>query len=153
MFVGALRLVLQIPGARSLKDRRRVALSLKERLQNRLHVSAAEVGSLDDPRFAEIAVAVVSNDAAVCDRVMADAAAMAGTHPDAVLTDRRSEIVSFGAGGRGLRDGIESLPLSAPGEGPRRTLPSFDDEATSLGDDTEATWCGDEEDDDGKAPR
>ncbi len=151
MFVGALRLVLQIPGARSLKDKRRVAVSLKERLQSRLHVSAAEVGSLDDPRYAEIAVAVVSNEAAVCDRVMADAAAMAGTHPDAVLTDRRSEIVSFGAGGRGLQDGIESLATSLPG--PRRPAPSFDDEATSLGDDGEATWCGDEEDDDGKAPR
>ena len=50
MFVGVLRLTLQIPGSRSLKDKRRVTMSLKERLQARLHVSAAEVSSLDKTR-------------------------------------------------------------------------------------------------------
>jgi uncharacterized protein YlxP (DUF503 family) len=146
MFVGVLRLVLQIPGARSLKDKRRVAVSLKERLQGRLHVSAAEVGSLDDPRYAEIGVAVVSNDAAVCDRVLADAASMAGTHPDAVLADRRFEVVPFGAGGSGLAHGIE-----ATGHGPPASRISIHEEPTSLGDE-DATWCGDEEADDEKGP-
>lgn len=151
MFVGVLRLTLQIPGSRSLKDKRRVTMSLKERLQARLHVSAAEVSALDNHRIAEIGVAVVSNEAAVCDRVLADAVAMASTHPDAVLADRRSEIVPFGEAGQSLAHGIEH---GAHGTYGRAPLPSIHDEETAMGgEDEEATWCGDEGSDDGKGPR
>jgi len=107
MFVGVMRFSLQIVGARSLKDRRSVVRSLKERVQGRLHVSIAEVGALDHPQHATFGVACVSNDAAVCDQVLADVARMAGTLPDAVLTDRATEIVPFGEGGRGVEGGIE----------------------------------------------
>ena len=109
MFVGVQRLVLQIPGARSLKDRRQVVRSFKERVQARLRVSVAEVGVLDNPRQATLAVAVVSNEAAVCDEVLARVATMAGTLSDAVLADRATEIVPFGFGGQGIRGGIEHL--------------------------------------------
>src|SRR5690242_7682712 len=108
MFVGVLRFSLQIPGARSLKDRRSVVRSLKERAQGRLRVSIAEVGNLEDPRYATFGVAVVSNSATVCDQVLANVASMAGSLPDAILTDRATEILPFGEGGRGVRGGIES---------------------------------------------
>jgi hypothetical protein len=118
MFVGVMRLGLVIPGARSLKDRRRVVLSFKERVQSRFRVSIAEVGALDHPRHATLGVAVVSNEAAVCDSVLADVAHAAGTLSDAVLADRATEIVPFGEGGGGVRGGIEgALDLGAPGEG------------------------------------
>lgn len=109
MFVGVLRLSLDIVGARSLKDRRSVVRSLKERVQSRLKVSIAEVGELNDPRRAMLGVAVVSNSASQCDQVLASVASMAGSLPDAVLTDRATEIVAFGEGGRGIQGGIESL--------------------------------------------
>lgn len=108
MFVGVLRFSLQIPGARSLKDRRSVVRSLKERVQGRLRVSIAEVGNVEDPRYATLGVAVVSSSSSVCDQVLSSVASMAGTLPDAILTDRATEIVSFGEGGRGVRGGIES---------------------------------------------
>ncbi|MBI5536252.1 MAG: DUF503 domain-containing protein [Deltaproteobacteria bacterium] len=114
MFVGVQRLVLQIPGARSLKDRRQVVRSFKDRLQARMHVSVAEVGDLEHPQHATIAVAVVSNEAAVCDEMMAKAASMAGSLPDAVLADRATEVVPFGFGGRGIRGGIEQLGAYEP---------------------------------------
>ena len=107
MFVGVMRFSLQIVGARSLKDKRSVVRSLKERVQSRLRVSIAEVGALDHPQHATLGVAVVSNDAAVCDQLLADVARMAGTLPDAVLADRATEIVPFGEGGRGVEGGIE----------------------------------------------
>ena len=107
MFVGVLRLRLDIVGARSLKDKRSVVRSLKERAQARMRVSIAEVGVLDDPRRATLGVAVVSNSAAMCDKVLADVAAMAGSLPHAVLTDRATEIVPFGEGGAGVQGGIE----------------------------------------------
>jgi uncharacterized protein YlxP (DUF503 family) len=118
MFVGVLRLSLDIVGARSLKDRRSVVRSLKERAQSRMKVSIAEVGVLDDPRRATLGVAVVSNSASVCDQVLASVASMAGSLPDAVLTDRATEIVSFGDGGRGIQGGIEGL-LDEPWSGSR----------------------------------
>src|SRR5262245_54555550 len=107
MFVGVLRFSLQIVGARSLKDKRSVVRSLKERAQSRMRVSIAEVGPLDDPRYATLGVAVVSNSSTVCDQVLSSVVSMAGTLPDAVLTDRATEIVSFGDGGRGVQGGIE----------------------------------------------
>ena len=45
--VGVLRVVLHVPGSRSLKDRRRVVLSLKDRLVTRHKASVAEVGHLE----------------------------------------------------------------------------------------------------------
>ena len=107
MYVGVLRLHLSIVGARSLKDKRSVVRSFKERAQARLRVSIAEVGQLDHPRHASLGVAVVSNSAAQCDKVLSSVASMAGTLPDAILTDRASEIIPFGEGGAGLQGGIE----------------------------------------------
>ncbi len=107
MFVGVLRLSLDIVGARSLKDKRSVVRSFKERARSRMHVSIAEVAALDDPRRAIIGVACISNSATVCDQVLADVASMAGTLKDALLTDRATEIISLGEGGSGVRGGIE----------------------------------------------
>ena len=61
MFIGVLQMELSIPGAQSLKDKRRVIKSVKDRLSARHNVSVAEV----DPRRAPpvvLAVAMVSND-------------------------------------------------------------------------------------------
>jgi uncharacterized protein YlxP (DUF503 family) len=113
MFVGVMRLSLQIVGARSLKDKRSVVRSFKERAQSRLRVSIAEVGMLDHPQHATFGVSCVSNDAAVCDGVLADVAHMAGTLPDAVLTDRSTEILPFGEGGRGVEGAFLAGGLEA----------------------------------------
>lgn len=107
MFVGVLRVTLQIVGARSLKDRRSVVRSFKERAQARLRVSVAEVGALDDPRHATLGVAVVANEAAHCDEVLASVVAMANALSNAVLSDVATEIIALGEGGRGVRGGIE----------------------------------------------
>lgn len=111
MFVGVQRLVFQIPGARSLKDRRQVVRSFKDRVQSRLRISVAEVGELERPGHATVAMAVVSNEAAVCDEVLAKAATMASTLANAVLSDRATEVVAYGHGGSGIQGGIEHLRL------------------------------------------
>jgi uncharacterized protein YlxP (DUF503 family) len=108
MFIGVARLVLQIPGARSLKDRRRVVKSLKDRMRSRLPVAIAEVGELERYQVATLGVAVVSNEAARCSEVLAAAASMARVARDAVLSDVATEILSVGPGGRGIRGGIET---------------------------------------------
>jgi uncharacterized protein len=107
MFVGVLRLVLSIPGARSLKDRRRVVKSFKDRVRARLPVSLAEIGDLERYQVATLGVAVVANDAARCSEVLSAAVAMARVARDAVLADVATEVLTLGDGGRSIQGGIE----------------------------------------------
>jgi uncharacterized protein YlxP (DUF503 family) len=60
--VGVLQLELSVPDAFSLKDKRRVVKSLKDRIAHGHNVSIAEVGALDEHRRAILGVAMVSND-------------------------------------------------------------------------------------------
>src|SRR6187551_1474145 len=117
MFVGVLRLVFQIPGAASLKDRRRVVKSFKDRVRARFPVSIAEIGDLERYQVATLGVAIVSRDAERCSEVMSAVSRSAGLVGDAVLADVATEIVSFGDGGSGVRGGIEqALGRLAPAE-------------------------------------
>jgi uncharacterized protein len=109
MHVGVMRLVLEIPGARSLKDKRQVVRSFKERVKSRIAVSIAEVGHLDKLQLAAFGVAVVSGDAAVCEELLGRVTALASTLPNAVLTDRATEVIPFGDEGSGVVGGIEQV--------------------------------------------
>ncbi len=62
MVIGVLRVKLAVFESTSLKDKRRVVKSLKERLAGRFNVSIAEVDSLDHRQQAELGVALVAND-------------------------------------------------------------------------------------------
>ncbi|HUB25634.1 MAG TPA: DUF503 domain-containing protein [Tepidisphaeraceae bacterium] len=62
MVIGVLQLELSIQDAMSLKDKRRVIKSLKDRLANANNVSVAEVGALDEHRRSIIGLAMVGND-------------------------------------------------------------------------------------------
>lgn len=103
MYVGVARLVLQIPGARTLKDRRQVVRSFKERLKARLGVSVAEVGDTEKVQVATFGVSVVSGDSAVCHELLTRVRAAAETLPEAILADYRVEVLPFGASGVGVR--------------------------------------------------
>jgi uncharacterized protein YlxP (DUF503 family) len=110
--------VISIPGARSLKDRRRVVKSLKDRIRAKMPVSVAEVGDLERYQVATLGVAVVSNDAARCSEVMDSVVRMARGARDAVLADVATEIMTLGSGGKGIQGGIEQAlgRLDDPGE-------------------------------------
>jgi uncharacterized protein YlxP (DUF503 family) len=109
MHVGVMRLVLEIPGARSLKDKRQVVRSFKERVKSRIGVSIAEVDHHDKLQLAAFGVAVVSSDAGVCEEVLGKVTSMASSLADALVADRATEIIPFGEGGSGVRGGIEQL--------------------------------------------
>ncbi len=100
MFVGVLSLSFHIPGARSLKDKRQVVRSFRDRVRGRLDVSIAEVAHQDLHQRATFGVAVVSSDAGICDEVLAKVASMADTLRDAVLVDRATEILTVGSLGQ-----------------------------------------------------
>ncbi len=75
MVIGACELRLRILGARSLKEKRKVLKSLKDRLM-RMNLSVSEVDDNDKWQAATLGLAVVSNDAgfinSVLDRVIND---------------------------------------------------------------------------------
>jgi uncharacterized protein YlxP (DUF503 family) len=62
MVVGVLQLELSIGDAMSLKDKRRVVKSIKDRIAHGHNVSIAEVGALDEHRRSILGLAMVAND-------------------------------------------------------------------------------------------
>jgi len=62
MIVGTLRVRLLLREARSLKDKRQVVQSIKDRLHNGFNVSVAEVDAQDNRQIAVLGIAMVSNE-------------------------------------------------------------------------------------------
>ena len=71
MVVGVLELRLFLRESRSLKDKRRVVKSLKDRIGHRFPVSIAEVDALDNRQQAHLGASVVSNDRRHAEQVLA----------------------------------------------------------------------------------
>lgn len=129
MLVGVGRFVLHIPGARTLKDRRQVVRSFKDRVRARQPVSIAEIGDAQRLQVASFGVAVVSSDAEVCHNVLNAITGMASDLPDAVLADVRTELIPFGDDGNGVRAGQPNFAASGRGlsiepvKRPKRRVP------------------------------
>ncbi|MBD3182534.1 DUF503 family protein [Candidatus Poribacteria bacterium] len=62
MHIGVCTLQLRLSGNRSLKEKRRVVKSMKDRIRNRFNVSIAEVDNLDKWQWATLGVVCISND-------------------------------------------------------------------------------------------
>jgi len=91
MIVGSIRVRLLIREAKSLKDKRRVVRSIKDRLRNAFNVSVAEIDSQDHRQLAVLGIAMVGSDwrevTSAFDR-MVDAL---GSHPVGELLDYERE--------------------------------------------------------------
>lgn len=70
MVIGVLQVELTIDGAGSLKDKRRVVNSLKDRLHRQQQVSVAEVAALENPGRAVLGITLASNSGRHCRRVL-----------------------------------------------------------------------------------
>jgi len=88
MTVGVLQLELYISDAMSLKDKRRVIKSLKDRIAHGHNVSVAEVGALDEHRRSILAVAMVSNDSGYVEGALSKLV-------DFVRTVSKAELVEY----------------------------------------------------------
>jgi len=82
MIVGVLQVELLIPEAFSLKDKRRVLRSVKDRLHREHMAAVAEIGAMEKHNTAVLAVAVVGTETArladVLDRITLKLRALAG---------------------------------------------------------------------------
>lgn len=62
MFIGILRVEFALHGNESLKDKRRVAQGLKQKVRNKFNVAVAEVGSEESMDYLSLSIVSVSND-------------------------------------------------------------------------------------------
>jgi uncharacterized protein YlxP (DUF503 family) len=71
--IGVLRVYFMILDAQSLKQKRMVLRSMKDRLMNKFNVSVAEIGSNDKWQVGELGIATVGNESrfvnSVCEEV------------------------------------------------------------------------------------
>jgi uncharacterized protein len=93
MIIGVLQAQLMIRESRSLKDKRRVIKSLKDRLSNRFNISIAEVGANEAHQQAIIGVAMVSNDHSHVAGALDQVVAFMQNDPRAELTDYQIEFL------------------------------------------------------------
>jgi len=93
MTIGVLQLEIGVGDAMSLKDKRRVVKSLKDRIAHRHNVSIAEVGALDEHRRAILALAMVSNDARYVESALSKLVDFVRSTPQVELMDYQIELI------------------------------------------------------------
>lgn len=86
------RAELSLPGARGLKDKRRLVKSLVERAQHRFHVCAAEVDHHDQWRRAVVAFACISTSTRHAHAILARIGDFVERQGEIVLVDFQIEI-------------------------------------------------------------
>ncbi|MFB3819575.1 MAG: DUF503 domain-containing protein [Candidatus Methylomirabilales bacterium] len=94
MTVGSCKIELRIPDSGSLKAKRRVVKSLKDRVQARFSVAIAEVDRLDDWQRATLGVACVSNDARLVDATLTKVVNWIEMSGEALLVDYEIDLVT-----------------------------------------------------------
>jgi uncharacterized protein YlxP (DUF503 family) len=70
VWVSLIRIIIEIPGVTSLKDKRRIVKSMKDRLRLRFRVAVAEIGLQDSHSYGEIGAAYLSNSRQLGESVM-----------------------------------------------------------------------------------
>ncbi len=98
MIIGVLHFELLVHGAESLKDKRRVVRSVKDRLHREHQAAVAEVGSLETLNVASLALAVVGTDGAAIGATLDRITEKLRTLRDAELGGARRELIRPGRG-------------------------------------------------------
>ncbi|HEC22963.1 MAG TPA: DUF503 domain-containing protein [Chloroflexi bacterium] len=94
MVIGTSMIELHLPGAHSLKDKRRILKSLMARLHKEFNVSCGEIELHETWQSAIIGVAVVSTEAPHANRVLNSVVNWIELHrPDLTVVDHTVEII------------------------------------------------------------
>jgi uncharacterized protein YlxP (DUF503 family) len=93
MTVGVLQVEIAVPDAMSLKDKRRVVKSLKDRIAHGHNVSVAEVGALDEHRRSILGFAMVGNDRRYVEGALSRLVDFIRAVPKASLIDYQIELL------------------------------------------------------------
>jgi len=87
MVIGLLVLEMLVPEARSLKQRRMVINSIKQRLHNKFSVSITELEENPRPDKCRLALAHISNEKAFSNRILSKAVDFVEQSREVILED------------------------------------------------------------------
>ena len=97
MNVGCCSLKFFLHGNRSLKGKRRVVKSLRDRVKNKFNISIAETGDQDAWQSIHIGIAAVSSDAQYLDGLMNQVVDFIDNQRLAEMTDCQIELINMGS--------------------------------------------------------
>jgi uncharacterized protein YlxP (DUF503 family) len=93
LWLGLVTCELVVPGARSLKEKRRAVRSLVDRMYRRHRVSVAETGYQDLHQRAEISIAVVAGSEGEVDRLLVSLRGMTDDLHDAAVARWEEQVL------------------------------------------------------------
>ncbi|MGD1276795.1 MAG: DUF503 domain-containing protein [Tepidisphaeraceae bacterium] len=93
MTIGVLQVELSVTDAMSLKDKRRVIKSIKDRIANAHNVSVAEVGALDERRRCVLGLAMVGNEKRYVEGALSKLVDFVRAVPQVSLMDYQIELL------------------------------------------------------------
>ena len=93
MIIGLVTVSISIPEARSLKDKRSVLKSLKDRILNKMNVSVAEVGKQDTWQFADLAFVTVAAETEIVQSRISELSTLLRANPRYVLLSLHTEFI------------------------------------------------------------
>jgi uncharacterized protein YlxP (DUF503 family) len=93
MIVGLCTVELYLPDGHSLKAKRQILLSLKDRLRDKFNVSVAEVGEQDLWQKAVVGIACVANETGYVNQVLDQAVNLVRSVPAVELVQFRIEML------------------------------------------------------------
>jgi len=93
VIVGLCTIELFLADSQSLKDKRQVLLSMKDRLQHKFNLSVAEVDGQDLWQKAVLALACVANDGRYVNQVLDQALNLIRSNPAVEIVQSRVELL------------------------------------------------------------
>jgi len=93
MIIGLVSATISIPHALSLKDKRAVLRSLKDRAVGKMNVSVAEVGRQDEWKMAELAFVTVAAETDTVQKRIAEISQYLRSDPRYVLVTLHTELL------------------------------------------------------------
>lgn len=92
MVVASLTWELSLPGCSSLKEKRSVIRSLRDRLSSKFNVSVAETGLQDVHARAQVSIALVASDGHLAESMLDKLDRFVDQNADAIVVSVRREI-------------------------------------------------------------
>ncbi len=93
MVIGCIQFKLSIPDSNSLKDKRMVLRSLKDRMLNKMNVSVAEVDYQDTWKSCALAVVTVAAEKHIVETRISEVSEFIRANPAVVVLDMMVEMI------------------------------------------------------------
>ena len=93
MAIDYLEVDLSFPEAQSLKDKRRILMSLKTRMRQTFNISVAEIGELDLWQSGRLGIVTVSNEQQYANEVLSKVAGFVECFDGAMMQDYRPQFL------------------------------------------------------------